>query len=1179
MEFVHLHLHSHYSLLDGLSKIDDLVLRAKDYNMKSLALTDHGVLYGAVEFYQKAKKAGIKPIIGVETYMAPNGRHSKNIKTDERPYHLVLLAYNNQGYKNLLKIVTIAHLEGFYYKPRIDWEVLEQYHEGLIATSACLAGEIPRSILNGDLNKTREIIKRYKNILGPENFYLEVHYHPSMPEQEEVNKAIFSLSKELDVPVIAAVDSHYLYPEDNIAQDILLCLQNKTTLNDEDRRLCMMGEDYSFSAFEKALQHFSDHPEIFANTLKIAERCNVELELKKVHLPFFEVPGGKTPEEYLRELCEGGLEKRYGITPENRKNYPEIIERLNYELSVIGKTGFASYFLIVQDFVNWAKNNGIVVGPGRGSAAGSIVSYLANITNIDPLKYDLLFERFLNPERISMPDIDLDFADTRRDEVIRYVEGKYGKDHVAQIITFGTMAARAAVRDVGRVLGLSYSYCDKIAKMIPMMMDLSDALEKISELKDAYNKEADAKKLLDLAKRLEGSARHASTHACGVLITKDPLTEYVPLQYASSGDKTIVSQYSLHPIEDLGLLKMDFLGLKNLTILENTLEILKKGRNIELDVDKLPLEDKKTFKLLQAGLTTGVFQLESSGMKRYLKQLKPTNFEDIIAMVALYRPGPMEWIPDYIAGKNGKKEIRYLHPKLKPILSKTFGVAIYQEQVLQIARDLAGFTLGEADVLRKAVGKKIAELLQEQKTKFINGCVKNGIDESTARTVFEFIEPFAGYGFNRAHATCYAMIAYETAFMKANYPKEFMASLLTAEQNDIDRIAILVEECNQMGIEVLPPDINESYKQFTAVMASDKSRIRFGLLAIKNVGENVVQTIITERKTNGPYKDLEDFLTRVKTKDLNKKSLESLVKCGALDKFGERNQMLQNTERILAFIKETHEEINNNQGNLFGLAPAFSMAPSLKLDFAEPATDKQKLAWERELLGLYVSEHPANEFAASFKNLVLPIGSLERSLTNKFVNILGVVGNIKKVLTRSGEQMLFAKIEDGGGSTEAIVFPKLLQNTYALWQDGKMVILNGRISDKDGEVKILVERAEELTSENKEVVYQKFYSQYPSIDISHRPDFSPKTSVADLTARNIPQFSIIINLPASANGQVIKKLKEFCFRYPGERKVFLKITGNSESVKTIETNFKISFNDEIKSGLEEIAGPGTVFSG
>ncbi len=1183
MEFVHLHVHSHYSLLDGLTKIDELVGRAKDYNMKSLALTDHGVLYGAVEFYQKCKKADIKPIIGVETYVAPNGRENKRAKIDEKPYHLVLLAKNNVGYKNLLKLVTAAHLEGFYYKPRVDWEILKEHGEGLIASTACLQGELPQAILSDNDKKARETIEKLIDTFGKENVYLEIQYHINIPGQDKVNQKIKEYATEYDLPMIATADCHYLFPEDAEPQDVLLCMQSKVKQTDKDRGLCMMDEDYSFSSIEKGFEYFEDFPGVLENTLELALKCNVELELGETHLPYFEVPKGKTDQEYLRDLCYQGLEPRYGIkkSPADMKlSYEEAIEmmnkaesgseeeivaRLEYELAVIRKTGFASYFLIVQDFVNWAKNQGIVVGPGRGSAAGSIVSYLINITNVDPIKYDLLFERFLNPARISMPDIDLDFADTRRDEVIHYVEEKYGKDHVAQIITFGTMAARAAVRDVGRVLGLSYGYCDRIAKLIPMFTSLDDALDTVPELKEIYKSEEDAKKLLDTAKRLEGVARHASTHACGVLITKEPLTEYVPLQYASSGDKSIVSQYSLHPVEDLGLLKMDFLGLKNLTILQNTIEILKKGRGIEINLNKIPLEDKKTFELLRRGETTGVFQLESAGMKRYLKQLRPTNIEDIIAMVALYRPGPMEWIPDYIAGKQGKKKPKYLHPKLKPILEKTFGVAIYQEQVMQIARDMAGFSLGDADVLRKAVGKKIASLLQEQKKKFIQGCKDNDVPEATAKKVFEFIEPFAGYGFNRAHAACYAMIAHQTAYMKANYPTEFMASLLTAEQNDTDRISILVEECGQMGIEVLPPDINESLKQFTAVMDSEEPRIRFGLLAIKNVGSNVVQTIIDERKTAGPYKNLEDFLSRVKTKDLNKKSLESLIKCGALDKFGERGQMLSNLEKLLLFVKERNQESLNGQSNLFGLAPALDVSPKLNLEPTEPAEEKQKLGWEKELLGLYVTEHPFRYFQEYLNDIITPFSYLNEKLANQYINAAGIISNIKRIITKKGESMYFVRLEDTQGSTEVLVFPRTLQETAHIWQEDKMVITNGRVSDKDGEIKIIAGKSMLITPENKEQIKREFAAGAKKVDppsVSSKNFFNKKKS-------------IYISLPAKMDSKALKQIKEICDLNKGKFKVYLKVQNNG-SQKNIETNFLIDFNEQIKSKLEEVIGPGAV---
>jgi len=1178
--FIHLHTHSHYSLLDGLAKIDDLVKKAKDNNMKALALTDHGVMYGIVEFYQKAKAAGIKPILGVEAYLARNGRLNKRARIDEKPYHLVLLAKNKQGYQNLIKITSIAHLEGFYYKPRIDWEILEKYHEGIIALSACRQGEIPVSIWNGNLETTEELILKYQKLFGPDNFYLEIQNQPSSPEQVKVNKELINFSKKLGVPLVATNDIHYLNSEDGEAQDVLLCLQMKKKKDDRDR-MNMLSEDYSMKPPEEMERIFKDVPEAIANTAKIADMCNVELELGTIMLPHYEVPDGKTANEYLKELCYLGLKKRYGVENidgefkftderEIKISLPKILERLEYELSIITKTGFASYFLIVQDFVNWAKNTGIVVGPGRGSAAGSIVSYLTNITNLDPLAHNLLFERFLNPERISMPDIDLDFTDTRREEVIRYVEGKYGRDHVAQIITFGTMAARAAIRDVGRVLDYPYSYCDTMAKLIPMSFTLSETLKNIFEFKELYDKDPGAKKLIDTAKKLEGVARHASTHACGVVITKNPLDHYAPLQYASSGDQTVISQYSLHPIEDLGLLKMDFLGLKNLTILENTINIIERIHGEKVDMDNLPLEDKKTFEILRKGETTGVFQLESSGMKRYLKELKPNIFEDIIAMVALYRPGPMEWIPSFISGKKSGKKIKYLHPKLEPILSNTYGIAVYQEQILQVARDLAGFTLGEADILRKAVGKKIAKLLGEQKQKFIEGCIKNGIAKETAKNVFAFIEPFAGYGFNRSHAACYARIAYETAYFKANYPVEFMASLLTSDQGDIERIAVLVEECKAMGIEVLPPDINESFSTFTVVSASleeKKPRIRFGLLAIKNVGENIAKTIIKERKDNSVYKNLEDFLSRVQTKDLNKKSLESLIKCGALDLFGERNQMLENIEKLINFTKDLGREASSQQASLFGMMATPAGLPSLRLDPVPDATKDQKLSWEKELLGLYITEHPLKEFSDQLRNRTIECSSLGQCSTSGKIKLAGVVNEVKKIITRSGEPMLFVKIEDMSGSTELLVFPKILKEMGDIWQTGKIVLAGGRVSDKDGEMKLICDEVREITRGNINevakrlcVVSAQFYTQ--------KENENGSDPAAE--EKNDKKGTIFIRLASFEQGKV-QKLKNVFFEHKGECKVFLLVKA-LDGYKKIETDYSIAINEDCNKAIEGIVG-------
>ncbi|MFH1426961.1 MAG: DNA polymerase III subunit alpha [Patescibacteria group bacterium] len=1151
MQFVHLHNHTHYSLLDGLTKIDELIQAAKDDGAEAVAITDHGVMYGVVEFYQKCKKAGIKPIIGVEAYLAPESRHNKVSKADENFYHLLLLAKNNKGYKNLIKLTTIAHLEGFYYKPRIDWEVLEKYSDGLIGATACMGGEIPKLIRAGKIDKAKARILEYNKLFGQDNFYLEIMPHPEIEGLEEINKKLIEFSKELNIPLVATNDVHYLRPEDEEAQDILLCLQNKRKKEDKDR-LNMTDINISFKGSREMAEAFKDYPEAIANTVKIAEKCNVEIELGITQLPFFSVPNGDDGNSYLKKLCQAGLEKRY------KKTYQEIDKeiqtRLDYELSVIEKMDMSSYFLIVADFVNWAKDNRIVVGPGRGSAAGSLVCFLTGITNLDPIKYELLFERFLNPDRISMPDIDMDFADTRRDDVIRYVEKKYGEDHVAQIITFGTMAARAAVRDVGRVLDYPYDYCDRLAKMIPMFARIDQALKESNELKEIYKQEEAARKILDYARRLEGVARHASTHACGVVITKDPLTNYVPLQYASSADRSIVSQYSLHPIEDLGLLKMDFLGLKNLTIIESAIRIIKNTRNLLVNIDNIPLDDKATYKLFQAGETTGIFQFESSGMKRYLRELKPTEFEDIIAMVALYRPGPMEWIPDYIIGKHGKKKVTYLHQKLEPILAKTYGVAIYQEQVMQIARDLAGFTMGEADVLRKAVGKKIPELLAKQKEKFIEGCVKNSIPDNLAQTIFSFIEPFAGYGFNRSHAACYALIGYQTAYLKAHWPAEFMAALLTADQQNTDRVAIEIEECRKMEIKVMPPDINESYSTFTVVTSGTKENqavsqseevktIRFGLKAIKNVGEHIAEEIIRERKENGPFRDMSDFLERVTDKDLNKKSLESLIKCGAFDNFNDRSELLNNLEAILNFNKEASRAQTNGQNSLFADLPTVNLPTKIKLVPTEATPTSEKLAWEKELLGLYISDHPIKFFRQALENLVTPLANLVEIKKNELVNISGVITSIKKIITRANEPMMFVKIEDTLSSIEILVFPRLLKETIDIWHEGKIIISQGRLSNKDQDLKFLANFVLELNADNTEKIINEFKSKAQIINMT-KPVIKANYRISASSQNNLKKIEeplkIIFKKELTA-----EKLDEL-------KKIFLINSGASQVVICLE---------------------------
>ncbi|MBU1178052.1 DNA polymerase III subunit alpha [Patescibacteria group bacterium] len=1166
--FVHLHVHSHYSLLDGLAKIDELLNKTKEQGLKSLALTDHGTMYGTIEFYQKAKELGIKPIIGVEAYIARHGHTQKRPKLDISPYHIVLLAKNEIGYRNLLKLTTKAHLEGFYYKPRVDFKLLEKHNEGLIALSACLQGEIPVAILSGQLSKAQEAIKRYQNIFGRENFYLEIQNHPNISKQKTANEAIANLAQKTNTPLVATNDTHYLNADDDKVHDVLMCIQTQRTVTDENR-LSMIGTDFSLRDPQDMITSFQDFPQATENTLKIAEQCNLEIKLGESKLPLFPVPGKGTTDDYLRGLCFKGLDRRYKIKdPANplSKEEKEINERLNYELSVIAKTNFSSYFLIVQDLVNWAKGEGIVVGPGRGSAGGSLVSYLLNITDVDPIKYNLLFERFLNPERISMPDIDLDFADVRRDEVIEYAKNKYGKNKVAQIITFGTMAARAAVRDCGRALGFPYDYCDKIAKLIPMFNTLEEALRAEPELRELYNSDPQAKKLIDYSKKLEGVARHASTHACGTVISPEELDTYIPLQHASQDDQSTITQYEMHAVEDLGLLKMDFLGLKNLTIIQNALRIIDKVKKINIDIQTIPLDDKKAYELFQKGQTTGVFQFESAGMKRYLKQLKPTEFEDLIAMVALFRPGPMDWIPDYIAGKHGKKKAHYIHPKLKPILENTYGVAIYQEQVMQIGRDLAGFTLAEADVLRKAVGKKIKKLLLEQKKKFIDGCVANEINRKTAQAIFTFIEPFAGYGFNRSHAACYAMIAYQTAYLKAKYPTEFMAALLTADQENTDRVAIEITECEQMGLEVLPPDINESFDTFAVV--PETKNIRFAFSAIKNLGNNIIEQLIEERKVGGKFANFNDFLKRTSSTGLNKKSLESLAMSGALDQLEERKQVLANMDRILEYIKSTGKANAAGQTDLFGsLGSNSQAAPSLKLEPVEPATKKERLAWEKELLGLYVSENPLEEYKEFLAVSTVPFKDIPQQKSDQTVKVGGVVNKAKKIITKKNQPMLFVELENGLDKIEVIVFPSLLEKNHDIWQEGKIVLVEGKLNDRDGEMKILGDEVREI---NRELIdkWETVQSmRQASSNRSNEIDFEPEDNQDD--SESAASTVVKIKIPANASPALFHQLKEIFTAHQGKQRVILRVPEENGNIKEVKTNYLVDYSEEMAEKLKK----------
>jgi DNA polymerase-3 subunit alpha len=1142
-QFVHLHVHTHYSLLDGMCKVPQLLDRAKEYGMPAVAITDHGVMYGAIEFYKEAKKRGIQPIIGCEMYVAPRGYLDKTAKVDVKPDHLVLLAKNVRGYENLMKLTTLAHLEGYYYKPRIDKELLSKHSEGLIAMSACMHGVIASHLSSGDKKKAQEEFDFYSGLFG-DDFYLELQYNPGLPEQDDINKAVKAFAKENKANVVASKDVHYIDKDDREAHDALICVQTGKMVADEDRM--RFKSDQSFVDAPEMLEYFRDTPEAIENTLKIAKKCAPFLaefsltfaEDGKILIPKFDVPKGETKKSYLEKLVADGLTKRY------KKVTKEIKDRASYELEVIERMKFEDYFLIVADFVNWAKDNGILVGPGRGSAAGSIVAYVLRITDLDPLKYDLLFERFLNPDRISMPDIDMDFADDRRHEVIQYVVDKYGKDKVAQIITFGTMASRNAVRDTGRVLGMSYGDVDAVAKVIPSNLPLAKSVVEVPELAAFYRQGGDYKKLLDLAQRLEGVARHASTHAAGVVISQDELVKFTPLQKATKGDIATNSQYEMHAIEDLGLLKMDFLGLSNLTILKNTLRIVKKVYGKEIDLYTIPIDDIKTYTLLSKGETTGVFQLESSGMKRYIKELRPTCFEDIVAMVALYRPGPMQWIQDFIDRKNGKTEITYPHPKMKAALENTYGITVYQEQVMQISKDLAGFTGGQADTLRKAIGKKIAEKLKGMRDEFVSGCVKNGVGDKLANEVFDSWESFAQYAFNKSHAACYAQIAYWTAYLKAYYPSAFMAALLTSDYSNIDRIAIEVAEAKAMGLLVFGPDVNESFAEFGVV--KETGAIRFGMTAIKNVGTGIVEAILRAREEGGKFVNIEDFCTRVEAGEINKKVMEALIESGAFDNLGERSKLLFNLEKILNFAQKVQKGTTDGQMGLFGETQKSQVA--FHLDLTEPEielTSEEKLAFEKELLGIYFSEHPLDaheEKIAGFR----PdnIAELNPELAGNSVKLIGVITSLHKILTRKNDPMVFAMFEDKTGTTELIIFPSTLERYQALVIEGKILYVQGKINNKDNQMKILVDTLEDL--KGKEVETTEMSTNFVHIDDTAMIQVPRGTTDTDLTA-----------------------LKILLAKNKGEMETFVLIPNGGEP-KRVKMPFGIDFTDELKGEINAL---------
>ena len=1098
-EFVHLHIHSEFSLLDGANRIKDLPVRAKELGMKAMAITDHGVMYGAIDFYKACKKEGVKPIIGCEVYVAPRSRTDKQPGIDNHYYHLILLAKNNEGYKNLSKLVSLSFVDGYYYKPRIDREILEKYHKGLICLSACLAGEVNQALLSGQNEKAEQVALWHKKVFG-DDYYIEIQNN-GIKEQVLANQKLVQLARKLDIPLVATNDAHYLKREDAYNHEVLLCIQTGKRMSDEDRMKFDTDELYVKSPEEMA-EYFKAFPDAIENTVKIAEQCNVEFEFGHTILPNYDVPPEyPTHYDFLKELCDKGLKKRYG---ENLSE--EIQKRAEYELNIIKKMGYVDYYLIVWDFIHYAKTNGIPVGPGRGSGAGSILAYAIEITDIDPIKYGLLFERFLNPERISMPDFDVDFSDERRQEVIDYVARKYGHDHVSQIITFGTMAAKMVIRDVARVLDYPYAEADALAKMIPneIHITIKKALEQNKELKDRYDTDEQTRKILDIAMGLEGMPRQASTHACGVVITKDPVDTYVPL-YVRDGQ--INTQYIMTTLEELGLLKMDFLGLRNLTVIQNTIDMVKENHGIDVEFDQ-DMSDPKVYKLWQDGNTSGIFQFESQGMTNFMKELKPDCLEDLIAGVSLYRPGPMDQIPRYIRGKQNPGHNEYTHPSLEPILNVTYGCMVYQEQVMQIVRDLAGYSLGRADLVRRAMGKKKLDVMAKEREVFIHGqvdengnievpgCVRNGIDEVSANKIFDEMAEFAKYAFNKSHAACYAVVSYRTAYLKAYYPAEFMAATLNSYLGNLDKAPQYIDECKRLGIQILKPDINKSFEKFTV----EDEKIRFGLGAIKNVGTIPVENIVKERKEKGEYKSFTDFCERVSELQVNKKCVESLIKAGAFQEFEQtRATLLASFEAIIDTIQSGNKKGFNGQVSMFDIGTKQEKEDmekqKYKFEEYEEMPEKEMLSMEKEMLGIYISGHPLEKMreqimhSTNINSLDLSKIAEQADTTNieentqqiqttkpKFVDgqkvkYAGIITSIKKKYTKNNKIMAFITIEDLYGTAEIIAFENAVINAEKSLIEENIVVVDGRLSIRDDqEPTIIANEIKDLGEEKPNVI-------------------------------------------------------------------------------------------------------------
>ncbi|MGH2349684.1 MAG: DNA polymerase III subunit alpha [bacterium] len=1157
-QFVHCHLHTEYSLLDGHSRIGALIDRAQQLGMPAVAITDHGTMYGVVDFYLKAKQVGITPIIGIEAYVAPRGLTGRDPKLDANPNHLVLLATSAEGYRNLIRLTTTAHLDGFYYKPRIDKDLLSTHSRGLVALSGCLKGEVTQHLLRGDPSAAREAAGRYGEIFGPGNFYLEVQSH-GMAEQRQNVSGMVELSQALGLPLIATNDVHYVHRGEADAQDALMCIQMNINLDATDKpRMGDVPEFYLKSADEMA-QVFADLPQALRSTLEVAERADLELDLGTVRLPDFPVPPGETPESYLRQLCEAGLGEIYGPVT------PDVRQRLNYELSVIERMGYAPYFLIVADFVRFARERRILTTV-RGSAAGSLVLYALRVTDVDPLEYRLPFERFLNPQRVSMPDIDVDFMDSRRDEVIRYVIDKYGADHVAQIITFGTMGARQAVRDVGRVMGLPYGDVDRIAKLIPFSATLDEAARMEPELNRLAGEDTQTRRLLDLAHKLEGVARHASTHAAGVIISREPLTEIVPLQKATKGD-LVMTQYDMLAVEKIGLLKMDFLGLANLTILDTALKMIEQVRGGRIDLDAIPLNDQKTFDLLSAGETVGVFQLEGAGMTRYLKDLRPNSILDIMAMVALFRPGPMANIPSFIRRKHGHEPITYLHAVLEPVLRETYGVMVYQEDVMAVAQAAAGFSLAAADELRYAIGKKIKDKLQQQRTKFIAGCLSRGITGDVAEQMFEQFEPFARYGFNRAHAACYGQIAYYTAYLKANYPAEYMAAVLSSEAGDADKVAVAVAEAQRMGISVLPPDVNESEVDFTVTGGA----IRFGLAAVKNVGLGAVEAILDTRRDGGPFSSLPDLLERVDARAVNKRVMESLIKAGALDSFGQpRAALLAALDDSLDAAQKVQRARASGQTGLFDLGGAVPQPDAAGSAQVEEFSKAELLAMEKEMLGLYISDHPLRHVQDALAARVNTALHQLLDLPDKSdVVVGGIVTGVKRTTTKSGSAMAFVTVEDLTGSCEVIIFPKAYEQVHFLLKRDSVVVIRGKVDVSEQQAKILADRVSALDDTDDAPAPPP-----PRIPVQARVPQRGATGNGD----GARAATLHVRLDTAKFGEAgLHRLKEMLSGRSGDRPVVLHLVTAGREVVLTANDVRVADTPELHAAIERWLGAGSVW--